>query len=208
MTIRKGQDWGEQVEAPADLLVFADDPSANTHLNEVFVNGNMAPPIAVLKSNLARTLGLSGATINKTNMLHTKFDLVEANYVMASSLSGKMHFLGNAVIRNNWLRGPITGVFNSSFIKSWDCAPRAHPNDSKLDVVSIDQSMNVRQRLTAKRLVKLGSHLPHPKISYKQVESFKIDLEERAHLFVDSIDLGMVKHCDFRLISDAVSLYW
>ena len=208
MTIRKGQDWGEQVEAPADLLVFADDPSANTHLNEVFVNGNMAPPIAVLKSNLARTLGLSGATINKTNMLHTKFDLVEANYVLASSLSGKMHFLGNAVIRNGWLRGAITGVFNSSFIESWDCAPKAHPNDSKLDVVSIDQSMNVRQRLTAKRLVKLGSHLPHPKISYMQAESFKIDLEEPAHLFVDSIDLGMVKHCDFRLISDAVSLYW
>lgn len=208
MTIRKGQDWGEQVEAPTDLLVFADDPSANTYLNEVFANGNMAPPIAVLKSNLARTLGLSGATIKKPTMLHTKFDLVEVDYVLASSLSGKMHFLGNAVIRNNWLRGPITGVFNSSFIGSWDCAPKAHPNDSKLDVVSIDQSMKIRQRLTAKRLVKLGSHLPHPKISYKQAESFKIDLEEPARLFVDAMDLGMVKHCDFRVISDAVSLYW
>ena len=208
MTIRKGKDWGEQVEAPADLLVFADDPSANAYFNEVFVNGNMASPIAVLKSNLARTLGLSGATMNETNMLHTKFDLVEVDYVLASSLSGKMHFLGSAIIRNGWLRGAITGVFNSSFIGSWDCAPKAHPNDSKLDVVSIDQSMKIRQRLTAKRLVKLGSHLPHPKISYKQAESFKIDLEEPARLFVDAMDLGMVKHCDFRVISDAVSLYW
>jgi diacylglycerol kinase family enzyme len=74
--------------------------------------------------------------------------------------------------------------------------------------VSIDQSMNVRQRLTAKRLVKLGSHLPHPKIGYKQSENFKIDLQEPAHLFVDSIDLGMVRQCDFRVISDALSLYW
>ena len=208
MTIRKGKDWGEQVEAPTDLLVFADDPSADAYLNEVFANGNMASPIAVLKSNLARTLGLSGATINETNMLHTKFDLVEVNYVSVSAVTEKMHFLGNAVIRNDWLRGPITGVFNSSFIGSWDCAPKAHPNDSKLDVVSIDQSMNIRQRLTAKRLVKLGSHLPHPKISYKQAESFTIDLEEPARLFVDAMDLGMVKHCDFRVISDAVSLYW
>ena len=208
MTIRKGQDWGEQVEAPIDLLVFADDPSANTYLNKVFANGNEAPPIAVLKSNLARTLGLSGATLNETKMLHTKFDLVEVNYVLVSAVTEKMHFLGSAIIRNNWLRGAITGVFNSSFIRNWDCAPKAHPNDSKLDVLSIDQSMNIRQRLTAKRLVKLGSHLPHPKISYKQAESFKIDLEEPAHLFVDTTDLGMVKHCDFRLISDAVSLYW
>ena len=208
MTIRKGQDWGEQLEAPADLLVFADDPSANTYLNEVFANGNMAPPIAVLKSNLARTLGLSGASIKKPTMLHTKFDLVEVDYVLVSAVTGKMHFLGNAVIRNGWLRGPITGVFNSSFIGTWDCAPKAHPNDSKIDVVSIDQSMNVRQRLTAKRLLKLGYHLPHPKISYKQAESFTIDLEEPAHLFVDTTDLGMVKHCDFRVISDAVSLYW
>ena len=208
MTIRKGKDWGEQVEAPADLLVFADDPSANSYLNEVFVNGNMAPPIAVLKSNLARTLGLSGASLKKPTMLHTKFDLVEVDYVLVSAVTGKMHFLGNAVIRNGWLRGAITGVFNSSFIGTWDCAPKAHPNDAKLDVVSIDQSMNVRQRLTAKRLVKLGSHLPHPKISYKQAESFKVDLEEPARLFVDAMDLGMVKHCDFRVISDAVSLYW
>ena len=208
MTIRKGQDWGEQVDAPADLLVFADDPSANAYLNEVFVNGNMASPIAVLKSNLARTLGLSGATINETNMLHTKFDLVEVDYVLVSAVTEKIHFLGSAIIRNYWLRGPITGVFNSSFIGSWDCAPKAHPNDSKLDVVSIDKSIKIRKRLTAKRQVKLGYHLPHPKISYKQAESFKVDLEEPARLFVDAMDLGMVKHCDFRVISDAVSLYW
>jgi diacylglycerol kinase family enzyme len=141
-------------------------------------------------------------------MLRTRLDLIEVSYVLISSQTAKMNFVGNAIIRNSWLRGPITGVFNSSFIGNWDCAPRAHPNDSKLDVVSIDQSMNLRQRLTAKRLVKLGSHLPHPKISYKQTESFKIDLQEPAHLFVDSIDLGMVRQCDFRVISDALSLYW
>ena len=46
------------------------------------------------------------------------------------------------------------------------------------------------------------------KIIYKQTENFKIDLQEPAHLFVDSIDLGMVRQCDFRVISDALSLYW
>jgi diacylglycerol kinase family enzyme len=141
-------------------------------------------------------------------MLRTRLELIEVSYVLLSSQTAKMNYLGYAIIRNGWLRGAITGVFNSSFIGSWDCAPKAHPNDSKLDVVSIDQSMNVRQRLTAKRLVKLGSHLPHPKISYKQSENFKIDLQTPAHLFVDSIDLGMVRQCDFRVISDALSLYW
>ena len=208
MTIRKGQDWGERVETPTDLLVFTDDSSANTYLKEVFANGRELQSIAILNSNLARVFGLNGATIGSTTMLRTRLDLIEVSYVLLSSQTAKMHYLGNAIIRNGWLRGAITGVFNSSFIGSWDCAPKAHPNDSKLDVVSIDQSMNVRQRLTAKRLVKLGSHLPHPKISYKQTENFKIDLQEPAHLFVDSIDLGMVRHCDFRVISDALSLYW
>ena len=208
MTIRKGQDWGERVETPTDLLVFTDDSSANTYLKEVFANGRELQSIAILNSNLARAFGLNGATIGSTTMLRTRLDLIEVSYVLLSSQTAKMNYLGYAIIRNGWLRGAITGVFNSSFIGSWDCAPKAHPNDSKLDVVSIDQSMNVRQRLTAKRLVKLGSHLPHPKISYKQTESFKIDLQEPAHLFVDSIDLGMVRQCDFRVISDALSLYW
>ena len=208
MTIRKGQDWGERVETPTDLLVFTDDSSANTYLKEVFAKGRELQSIAILNSNLARVFGLNGATIGSTTMLRTRLDLIEVSYVLLSSQTAKMNYLGNAIIRNGWLRGAITGVFNSSFIGSWDCAPKAHPNDSKLDVVSIDQSMNLRQRLTAKRLVKLGSHLPHPKISYKQTESFKIDLQEPAHLFVDSIDLGMVRQCDFRVISDALSLYW
>jgi len=208
MTIRKGQDWGERVDAPADLLVFTDDSSADTYLKEVFANSRELQSIAILNSNLARAFGLNGATIGSTTMLRTRLDLIEVSYVLLSSQTAKMNYLGNAIIRNGWLRGAITGVFNSSFIGSWDCAPKAHPNDSKLDVVSIDQSMNVRQRLTAKRLVKLGSHLPHPKISYKQTEDFKIDLQEPAHLFVDSIDLGMVRQCDFRVISDALSLYW
>lgn len=208
MAIRKGQDWGERVETPADLLVFTDDSSANTYLKEVFANGRELQSIAILNSNLARAFGLNGATIGSTTMLRTRLDLIEVIYVLLSSQTAKMNYLGNAIIRNGWLRGAITGVFNSSFIGSWDCAPKAHPNDSKLDVVSIDQSMNVRQRLTAKRLVKLGSHLPHPKISYKQTDNFKIYLQEPAHLFVDSIDLGMVRQCDFRVISDALSLYW
>ena len=208
MTIRKGQDWGERVDTPTDLLVFSDDPSANAYLKEVYANGRELQSIAILNSNLARAFGLNGATIGSTTMLRTRLDLVEVSYVSISSQTAKMIFVGNAIIRNGWLRGPITGVFNSSFFRSWDCAPKAHPNDSKLDVVSIDQSMKIRQRLTAKRLVKLGSHLPHPKISYKQAESFKVDLEEPARLFVDAMDLGMVKHCDFRVISDAVSLYW
>jgi len=208
MTIRKGQDWGERVETPTDLLVFTDDSSANTYLKEVFANGRELQSIAILNSNLARVFGLNGATIGSTTMLRTRLDLIEVSYVLLSSQTAKMHYLGNAIIRNGWLRGAITGVFNSSFIGSWDCAPKAHPNDSKLDVVSIDQSMNVRQRLTAKRLVKLGSHLPHPRIGYKQSENFKIDLQTPAHLFVDSIDLGMVRQCDFRVISDALSLYW
>ena len=208
MTIRKGQDWGERVDTPTDLLVFSDDPSANAYLKEVYANGREPQSLAILKSNLARAFGLNGATIGSTTMLRTRLDLVEVSYVSISSQTAKMIFVGNAIIRNSWLRGPITGVFNSSFIGNWDCAPRAHPNDSKLDVVSIDQSMNVRQRLTAKRLVKLGSHLPHPKISYKQSENFKFDLQEPAHLFVDSIDLGMVRQCDFRVISDALTLYW
>jgi len=208
MTIRKGQDWGERVETPTDLLVFTDDSSANTYLKEVFANGRELQSIAILNSNLARVFGLNGATIGSTTMLRTRLDLIEVSYVLLSSQTAKMNYLGNAIIRNGWLRGAITGVFNSSFIGSWDCAPKAHPNDSKLDVVSIDQSMSVRQRLTAKRLVKLGSHLPHPKIGYKQTENFKINLQEPAHLFVDSIDLGMVRQCDFRVISDALSLYW
>ena len=70
MTIRKGQDWGERVDTPTDLLVFTDDSSANTYLKEVFANGRELQSIAILKSNLARAFGLNGATIGSDNVAH------------------------------------------------------------------------------------------------------------------------------------------
>ena len=37
-----------------------------------------------------------------------------------------------------WWRGPIVAVMNADRLGRWDVAPRAHPNDGRLDVVEVD----------------------------------------------------------------------
>ena len=53
---------------------------------------------------------------------------------------------------------------NSDHLGTWNVAPRAHPNDGKLDVISVGRGMTFRQRLQARTRLELGTHVPHPAI--------------------------------------------
>lgn len=209
MTIQKGQDWGRYVARPNSLHLVADDREADHYLNQ-HLSGASAPlEIAILKSEMARTLGVSGANIKKSEMLLTEFDVVEATFELDDSkVRERRYFLGHAFIRSRWFRGETVGVLNSSFVGRRDWAPRSHPNDGKFDVVEFDESINIRQRLTAYRLMKSGSHLPHPKIRHRQMTQYSAGCIESSILYIEGIRIGVVKSCIFNVLPDAVVLYW
>lgn len=208
MVIKRGEDWGHRVLHPDDLLVFENDVHANEYLTKQFQSSLPNQSIAILNSNIARSLGMNGSDLSVEKMLKTSFDAIEVEISDCDDQISCEIFLGNALIRNSWRRGAITGVFNTSFIAGRDWAPRAHPNDGKLDVILIDEAMSLRQRITAYRLSRSGSHLPHPHLKYLQSQSYVANDPETAILTLDSVEFGAVKRCSFRVIPDAVSIYW
>lgn len=207
MTIRKGEDWGSRVPRPANLITLQCDADANQYLS---VNTDLkeAPSLSILDSNLARALGLKGASATSEIMLHTLFDAILTNFTLENGETVSRYFLGHALLRNNWFRGRIFGAFNTSFQKNFDWAPKSHPNDSKVDFVSVDQDMRLRDRVAMYRLLKSGTHLPHPKIEYRQATEHVVQIVEPTDLYIDGVHSGRVISCDFRALPDAVNLYW
>jgi len=165
--------------------------------------------ISIVNSGLSRTLGIKSASLRTDQMLCTKFDVIEASYTPVDSVNvTRRCFIGYAFIYQNLIFGRTIAILNSSFVGKRDWAPKAHPNDGKFDVIELDSSMSIRQRLTAFRLMKSGSHLPHPKIRYTQAPEFVFSGERSASMSIEGVRIGVIRHCVFKVLPDAVNLYW
>ena len=209
MTIEKGQDWGCLVAKPENLHWVEDDFEASNFLNRHLTVEGAPIEIAILKSDIARALGISGANIKKKEMLRTYFDVVETIFLRSGQTSvDRRLYLGHAFVHNGLATGAKVGVLNSSFVGKRNWAPKAHPNDGKFDVVEIDKSMSIRQRLKAHRLMQSGSHLPHPKIKYRQVVDYSAVCINPSRLYIESELVGTVVKCSFKIMPDAAVLYW
>jgi len=208
MTIRKNQDWGVTVARPESLIICENDAAASQLATESFLQQKPIPAIAITRSNLSRALGAKGADVNSQNMQATPFDLIEITFADDSKTEQKVLALGYGLLRKSWWRGEIVAAMNTSFIGDWDCAPRSHPNDGKFDLLTVTSEMKPTQRLIASRRLRLGTHLPHPQISVKQLTSFEADCSAKPNLYIDNRKFLSVKQCKFRLLPDALTLYW
>jgi diacylglycerol kinase family enzyme len=79
-------------------------------------------------------------------------------------------------------------VTNGGIVNGRNLAPRAHPNDGRLDVMTVDATMTFRNRLIARKKAVTGTHLPHPRISVRQDDTFISQKSgKRERLSVDGI---------------------
>ena len=208
MTIRKSEDWGSTVTRPENLVICETDAAASQLATNCFLQQKPMPAIAISRSNLSRALGTKGANANSQKMQATPFDLIEVTFVDASRTEQKVLALGYGLLRKSWWRREIVAAMNTSFIGDWDCTPRSHPNDGKFDLLTVNSEMKPTQRLIASRRLRLGTHLPHPQISVKQITSFEADCSTKPNLYVDDRKFMSVNQCKFRLLPDAITLYW
>jgi len=208
MTIRKNEDWGSTVVRPENLVICETDAATSQLATDFYLQQKPMPAIAITRSSLSRTLGKEGSNVNSQNMQATPFDLIEVTFVDASMIEQKVLALGYGLLRKSWWRGDIVAAMNTSFIGNWDCAPRSHPNDGKFDLLAVNGEMKSTQRLIASRRLKFGTHLPHPQISMKQLTSFDADCSAKPNLYVDNRRFMSVNQCKFRLLPDALTLYW
>ena len=157
MTIRRGEQWGEVVERPDALFEAPDDAAVAAHLA-----GGDGRPVLVTGGDLLRTLG---GRPTDGRVRRFPVDLLRVTLDGTTQLPAIAHVVVRRAGRRGWWRGPLWAACNVGAIGPWDVAPRAHPNDGRLDVVHVAASMSVRARAQARRRLASGSHLPHPDIS-------------------------------------------
>jgi hypothetical protein len=203
MTIRPGAPWGREVPRPAGLVVVDDDAALARAIGM-----SDGPPVAAGSGDLARTLGVTSldrrSTVNEfpIDLLHVRVDdagepILACAHVIARSPSSRGH----------WFRGRILAVMNAEFIGEWDVAPRGHPNDGRMEVFDVDASMTVRDRIAARRRLRTGTHLPHPRVSTRSVRSGAWSFARPLEVVVDGRRIGRASSLAIDVVPDAAIVY-
>lgn len=136
MTIEKGSEWGVVVDVHVGGVVASDDLA-----REIGVSTRKAE-----YSGPWRRLPLDTLVV----LLTTKVGRVER------------HETAGWLVIGGRYRGEFCVVSSLSFVGGRRLFSRAHPNDGRLDWLSITPTMPLRQRIGFWRRTRTETHLPHP----------------------------------------------
>jgi hypothetical protein len=207
VTIRTGQEWGEEVPRPADLTIIDDDARLHEFAETTGRQAGPVPPFSVRGGALARTLGVGAASWSSGRPIGSPVRRLPLDRG-AVLLDGEQHwFLAHLVIRRSWWHGAVIAVMNAEHVGNWDVAPRAHPNDGRLDVVEADPALGLRQRLQARRRLVSGTHVPHPLIAERRVREARWSFDRPLSVWLDGVRVGHARKIEVSVEPDAVAVY-
>lgn len=202
MTIGKGTAWGSAVPRPPDLLVVRSDAD----LARALTADQAATPVAVQGGDLWRTLGARELG-DRVELQRMPIDLVDITLDDGTPFAAVAHVVAHgAPTRGGVWRGPVTAVMNAEWIGDLDVAPRGHPNDGRVEVVRLDPSVGLRQRLAIRRRMRTGSHLPHPGISVRPVREHSLDFGRPLTVRIDGRAVGRSSTLSVRVRADAATV--
>lgn len=183
MTIRKGEPWGTPVERPDELVTVHDD----AELAEILTSDAIGP-VGVTGGDLHRSLG---SPPERTEMQRLPIDLIDVVADRQSFVA-----VAHVIVRRGWWRGRIVAACNVDRVGEWDVAPRAHPNDGRIDTIDVDPSMTIRERWQARQRLAGGTHVPHPRITTTSVRSAVWEFDRPFAVWIDG------RHrCDARAVT-------
>ena len=185
-------DWGRTLRADEIIENCLDDAGLATAAQRGVV-------LAAVSGDIHRSLG---APVAARATSAVTLDLIECR-VDGRLYRAAAHVVARRPGRWGWWRGPIVMVMVSGHLGRFEPAPRAHPGDGLLDVIEVSESMNLRQRIMARRRSRTGSHLPHPDISTTRVRDLRRSFDESLTIFVDGASAGVSRHLDVAVVAAA-----
>jgi hypothetical protein len=200
VTIRKGEQWGTIGPPPPGVVTVDDDAALHHLVQDTRSRGAELGPVGLRGGDLFRALGgVDGMDrlASGEDVAHLPCDLVRltldggAPVWMAVHTVALTPVVGSASL--GWWRGPVLALMNAQYLGRWDVAPRAHPNDGRVDVVAVDASFGIGDRWKARARLPLGTHLPHPAITTHQVRTHRWESARPTLVRVDGIDLGRAR---------------
>ena len=99
----------------------------------------------------------------------------------------------------------LLGNKNAQYVKVFDVAPRGHPNDGRMESITVDGAMTMRQRWSARRRLPRGEHVPHPAIRSSSVT--ETAGSSPSVLVVDGHRVGSVDSWRARLHPDRATVW-
>ena len=195
MTIRRGEDWGEVVAAPADLVDVDDDADAA----DVVAAGD----------------GRAGACARRRPVRDARAHRrpsrpcggCRSTCCESRPTVGRSSAIAHVVARRSWWRGGVLAVMNGDHLGRWDAAPRAHPADGRADVVEVDAAMGPRARWQAWRRLPTGAHVPHPGIRTRRVADESWQFGRPRRLWVDGVQRGTVRSLRVTVEPDGATVH-
>jgi hypothetical protein len=163
MTIEKGKEWGQVVPTPSNVVVVEGDKELTRAWEEH--NDNV---FSIKQGDLFNALGRPSPDLSKSAIRVVPVDLLRV-VVLNYDDTTHTQFAVSSVEVGSWRsRRRYVCVSNTGFVGFVNIAPRAHPNDGEMDVVTVSAAMDWRQRFIAHRRAQLGNHVPHPHISMQR----------------------------------------
>ena len=195
MVIAKGEEWGESVRR-SDVVYTRND-------HDVFTVS--ASPI---KGDIALTVGnekrkpLDAEKLKTDGAWHQlPFDVIRAD-VNGAALQATAH-----IRVGHFLLGECHLLCNVAMFRGRRVFQKSHPNDGKIEVLTIERDMKLRQRLLAIMRVRKGSHLPHPHLKISQSTTENMHFQRPLPIFIDGEKVGMSDTLRISVIADAINIY-
>ena len=200
--VGRGEDWGAPAPIPDGAIWVATDAAAADVVGDSRRRGDAIPPLVLSGGDLARTLGGAG---DRSRLERGKGTRVTVD-VGAALVDGRLSwFVAHLVARRGWWRGRILAVCNAAFHGPWNVAPKAHPGDGKLDVVDADLAL--RDRLAARRRLRSGTHVPHPRISVRRTAAIQFEFDRDLDIHLDRHEVGRARALSVRIEPAALDIW-
>lgn len=185
MTIRRGEPWGSEVPRPDDLVL--------AHSDRAIVDAG--EPVGLAGGDVFRSLG---SPDRRDPVQRVELDGIEVE------LDDDRRYLAVAhvVARRSWWRGRVIACMNVDHLGAWNVAPRAHPNDGRIDVVECAPTMSLRARWAARGRLAAGTHVPHPDIEVTRVIERRWTFDRPHRIQVDGDEIGRSRTLAVRCLDD------
>ena len=201
MTISKGSPYGEPGALPSDGVVVASDAEAAAVVTRARRGGHPVPVLGLAGGDLCRTLGGSGDTGRLGTAEATTFP-VDLGCVL---VDGHLHYFVAhlAAHRPRWY-GRFAVAMNAEWLGDLDLGPRSHPGDGLLDLT--EGELGLRDRLTARRRARTGTHLPHPSLRTRRSAKLELSFPGGVPVFLDGVPVGTATEVMVHVEPDALTV--
>lgn len=193
--IEKGSDWGVAGRLDPGSPIFDHD-----HELARFLEDNTASSAGLRSGDMARTLGLNAGHDPAQSRFLVPVDAIRVRLDDTAPRMALAHVIAGRLVANR----SVTAIMNAAFVRRLNIAPRAHPGDGQLDIVSLD--LGLTDRAKALRRMRTATHVPHPGITTQRKAEGVLEFDRPRSVRIDGQRAGRAARLEFSVVPAAINV--